>query len=49
MPQAISVNALNQQMDDFVRSVCIKYFFHDPVNVSSYQYRKFYAKSKWNG
>ena len=42
-----SVNVLNQQLDDFVKSVCIKYFFRDYVSMHTQQFHKLFIKSDW--
>ena len=43
----VSVNVLNHQLDDFARSVWIKYFFRDYSSVNRSQYRKLFVKSEW--
>ena len=45
--RVVSVNDLNHQIDDFVRSVRIKHFFRDNVRVNTSQYRKLFVKSEW--
>ena len=46
-PRILPVNVLNQQLDDFVRSVRIKYFFRDSVSVHTHQFHKLFVKSDW--
>ena len=43
----MSVNVLNQQLDEFVRSVHIQYFFHDNVCMYTRQLHKLCIKSEW--
>ena len=45
--RVLSLNVLNQQLDDFVKSVRIKYFFRDYVSVHTQQSRKLFIKSDW--
>ena len=45
-PRVLSLNVLNKQLDDFVRSVRLKYFFRDSMH--SHQFHKLSIKSDWN-
>ena len=45
--KVLSIDVLNHQFDDFVRSVRIKHFFHDKSLVCTSQYRKLFVKSQW--
>ena len=46
-PRVLSVDVLNDQLDDFVRSVHLKYFFRDNVSVHTQQFHKLFVKSEW--
>ena len=46
-PRVLSINDLNKQLDDFVRSVRIKYFFRDVVSMHTQRFRKLSIKSDW--
>ena len=46
--RVVSVNNLNHQIDDFIRSVRIKHFFRDNNSVNTSQYRKLFVKINQN-
>lgn len=46
-PRVLSVSVLNQQLDEFVRSVRIKHFFHDNVSIRTPCLHKLFVKSIW--
>jgi hypothetical protein len=47
-PRVMSINVLRKQLDDFDRSVRLKYFFRDNVSMHTHQFHKLSIKSDWN-